>query len=148
MSETTTRGIANLATKRRPDPKRMLARNRQDNEAPSSDTLTAEEPAPAQPSAPQPAAADKPKATRAEPSKPLYLQLARKEARLREDQLEALSVQAKRLQRAKGTAAGERITDNTLIRVAVDLLITRFDDLAGVTEEELRNSVIPPRGTR
>lgn len=143
MSETTTRGIANLATKRRPDPKRMLARNRQDDEAPSSDTLTAEEPAP-----PQPVAADKPKATRAEPSKPLYLQLARKEARLREDQLEALSVQAKRLQRAKGTAAGERITDNTLIRVAVDLLITRFDDLAGVTEEELRNSVIPPRGTR
>ncbi|QBR75686.1 hypothetical protein E3O41_13510 (plasmid) [Microbacterium sediminis] len=67
---------------------------------------------------------------------------------MREDQLEALSVQAKRLQRAKGTAAGERITDNTLIRVAVDLLITRFDDLAGVTEEELRNSVIPPRGTR
>lgn len=144
MSETTTRGIANLATKRRPDPKRMLARNRQDDEAPSSDTLTAAEPAPAQPST----AADKPKATRAEPSKPLYLQLARKEARLREDQLEALSVQAKRLQRAKGTAAGERITDNTLIRVAVDLLITRFDDLAGVTEEELRNSVIPPRGTR
>lgn len=143
MSETTTRGIANLATKRRPDPKRMLARNRQDDEAPSSDTLTAEEPAPA-----QPVAADKPKATRAEPSKPLYLQLERKEARLREDQLEALSVQAKRLQRAKGTAAGERITDNTLIRVAVDLLITRFDDLAGVTEEELRNSVIPPRGTR
>lgn len=40
----------------------------------------------------------------------------------------------------------ERITDATLVRVAIDLLLTRHrDELSGVTEDELRASVgLPP----
>jgi hypothetical protein len=38
-------------------------------------------------------------------------------------------------------AAGERITMNTLIRVAVALLLSRARDLKGVNEEELRRSL-------
>jgi hypothetical protein len=44
------------------------------------------------------------------------------------------------LNRNRG-GAGERITQNTLIRVAVALLLSRTGDLAGTTEEELRRSV-------
>src|SRR3546814_6262536 len=35
----------------------------------------------------------------------------------------------------------ERITENTLIRVAIDLLLAHQDQLQGATEEELRESV-------
>ena len=44
------------------------------------------------------------------------------------------------LNRTRG-GAGERITTNTLIRVAVALLLSRSQDLAGTTEEELRRSL-------
>jgi len=71
---------------------------------------------------------------------PPYLRLIRKETRIREDQYEALTGQARRLNRAKGTG-GERITENTLIRVAIDLLLTQIDQLRGSDESELRNSV-------
>jgi len=36
---------------------------------------------------------------------------------------------------------GERITDNTLIRVAIDVLLQDADRLAGATEAELLSSV-------
>jgi len=102
---------------------------------------------PATPKATAPAAkaqsAPKPKKDESTTSAmPLFLQLERKEARLREDQIEWLAVHAKRLQRAKGRTGGGRITDNTLIRVAVDLLIAHGDKLAGATEAELRQSVL------
>lgn len=75
---------------------------------------------------------------------PRYLQLTRKEARIRKDQANQLAEQVRRLNQARvyreGTV-GERITDNTLIRVAVDLLLARVDSLSGSTEDELRNSV-------
>ncbi len=35
----------------------------------------------------------------------------------------------------------ERITENTLIRVAIDLLLAHADELRGSTEDELRESV-------
>lgn len=70
-----------------------------------------------------------------------YLDLERKEARLRTDQYAKLTEEARRLSRAKGRG-GERITENTLIRVAIDLLLERADRLAGATEEELRRSVL------
>jgi hypothetical protein len=77
---------------------------------------------------------------------PRYLQLTRKEARIRKDQANQLAEQVRRLNQARvyreGTV-GERITDNTLIRVAVDLLLARVDSLSGSTEDELRNSVSP-----
>lgn len=70
---------------------------------------------------------------------PRYLAFTRKEARLRDDQLDALAARARTLQRAGN--AGERITDNTLIRVAIDLLLTRANELTGDTEIELRQSL-------
>lgn len=78
---------------------------------------------------------------RAEPGAgPRYLQMERKEARLRLDQADALSQLTRRLNRAR-RGTGERITDNTLLRVAVDLLLARSDQLAGLTEDELRESL-------
>lgn len=74
------------------------------------------------------------------PSAGGYRSYERKEARLRPDQYARLTEESRRLNRAKETG-GERITENTLIRVAIDLLLERSDQLAGATEEELRNSV-------
>lgn len=75
----------------------------------------------------------------AEPSVavPKYQTLLRKEARLREDQTLALARLARQLNRQK-RKKGERITENTLIRVAVDLLLAQEDQIWGATEEELR----------
>ncbi len=75
-------------------------------------------------------------------NRPRWETFERKEARLRADQVDALDVLTRRLNRARhGT--GERITQNTLIRVAVDLLLARTDTIAGTTEDEVRNSVSP-----
>ena len=41
----------------------------------------------------------------------------------------------------KGQGSGERITENTLIRIAVDLLMNQSDELKGTTEEELSASL-------
>jgi hypothetical protein len=71
---------------------------------------------------------------------PRYLQLERKELRVRLDQADDLARLTRRLNRAR-RGAGERITDNTLIRVAIDLLLQHSDRLAGSTEQELRQSV-------
>lgn len=71
---------------------------------------------------------------------PKYLTLVRKEARLREDQLDSLTKVARSLNR-KRKGSGERITENTLIRVAVDLLMNQSDRLQGTTEQELLSSI-------
>ena len=71
---------------------------------------------------------------------PKYLTLVRKEARLREDQLDYLTSLTRALNR-KRRGTGERITENTLIRVAVDLLLDKSDQLKGTTEQELLASV-------
>ena len=69
-----------------------------------------------------------------------------KTSRLRPDQRTQLTEVARRLTAAKA-GAGERITDNTLIRVAVDLLLSRQNELAGTTEQELRASMGVDFGT-
>jgi hypothetical protein len=69
-----------------------------------------------------------------------YSDFQRKETRLRADQQNALTEHARRVNRAKGTS-GARITDNTLIRVAVDLLLSKADKLAGRNEAELGRSL-------
>jgi len=69
-----------------------------------------------------------------------YSSLVRKEARLRDDQIESLTLRARKLSRNKA-ATDPRITDNTLIRVAVDLLLAREADLDGTSEAELRKSI-------
>jgi RNA polymerase-interacting CarD/CdnL/TRCF family regulator len=72
---------------------------------------------------------------------PLYLRLTRKEARLREDQIESLRKLARRLSRSR-TDGGERLTENTLLRVAVDLLLSRANELTGTTESQIRKSAL------
>jgi hypothetical protein len=71
---------------------------------------------------------------------PKWKGLERKELRLRADQLDELARLRRSLNRQRG-GEGERITENTLIRVAVDLLLTRSGRLRGATEDKLRNSV-------
>ena len=71
---------------------------------------------------------------------PKFQTFARKEARLREEQLDDLTSLTRSLNR-KRKGSGERITENTLIRIAVDLLMNQSDKLEGTTEEELSASV-------
>ena len=75
-----------------------------------------------------------------EPQGPKWQRLERKELRLRADQLDELARLRRALNRQRG-GEGERITENTLIRVAVDMLLGRADRLRGSTEDELRKSV-------
>lgn len=70
-----------------------------------------------------------------------FLRLERKETRVREDQYSALSNLARTLMRDR-VARRERITENTLIRVAIDLLLAHRDQLRGSDEDELRRSVL------
>ena len=72
---------------------------------------------------------------------PKYLRLIRKEARLREDQYEQLTLLARKLSRAS-RGEGERITENTLIRVAVDMLLEHQEMLTGSTEEQIKQSYV------
>ncbi|GAA2531742.1 hypothetical protein [Pilimelia columellifera] len=72
---------------------------------------------------------------------PRYLQMVRKESRLRMDQVDALAVLTRQLARQRTRRGGERLTDNTLIRIAVDLLLDRADRLKGNTEDELLASL-------
>jgi hypothetical protein len=74
---------------------------------------------------------------------PRYLSLLRKEARLREDQVLALGKLARRLNRAKSASnPSERITENTLIRVAVDALLANEGYLLGESEDDLRRAML------
>ncbi|MBN9605467.1 MAG: hypothetical protein J0G30_02515 [Actinomycetales bacterium] len=72
--------------------------------------------------------------------------MARKEARVREDQYVALSRLVQVLGRRRTVRSGPRLTENTLIRVGIDLLLERADRLVGNSEAELRASVLddPP----
>jgi hypothetical protein len=69
-----------------------------------------------------------------------FARLTRKDARVRADQDAALTALAKSLMRRRPVKT-ERITENSLIRVAIDLLLAHADELQGSTEDELRNSV-------
>lgn len=97
-------------------------------------------PAAAERSNPGPPSRAPSRANQPSPIATRYSDFQRKETRLRADQQNALTGHARRLNRAKGTS-GARITDNTLIRVAVDLLLSKADKLAGRNEAELGRSV-------
>lgn len=71
---------------------------------------------------------------------PKWKGLERKELWLRADQLDELAKLRRALNRQRA-GDGERITENILIRVAVDMLLGRADRLRGSTEDELRDSV-------
>jgi len=71
---------------------------------------------------------------------PKYARMVRKEARLRPDQADALAALRRRVSAAR-SQRGEPITDNTLLRLATDVLLAYGDDLTGNTEDELRESL-------
>lgn len=73
-------------------------------------------------------------------AEPRWRTFVRKEARLRQDQVDALGRLRRRVSASRSTRE-EVVTDNTLLRVAVDLLLSRADDLVGDTEEALRASL-------
>ena len=73
-----------------------------------------------------------------------YARLTRKETRLREDQYVALTQLARALMRRRSDRR-ERITENTLVRVAIDLLLANADQLVGDSENELLQSVTSER---
>jgi hypothetical protein len=77
-------------------------------------------------------------------TRPKYLALQRKEARLRSDQVDALASLARRMNRGKAKRGGERITENTLIRVAVDWLLGQDEPVGASSEEEIRRSLGVP----
>lgn len=82
-------------------------------------------------------------------ARPKYLALQRKEARLRGDQVDALASLARRMNRGKANRGGERITENTLIRVAVDWLLSREEPVGASSEEEIRRGLgVPAPGVR
>lgn len=69
-----------------------------------------------------------------------FAQLTRKETRVREEQYAQLTSLARSLMRRR-VSRRERITENTLIRVAIDLLLAQRGELRGSDENELRRSV-------
>ena len=73
-------------------------------------------------------------------SGPAYLRYVRKETRLRDDQQNQLTLQARRLNRAKKNH-GARITENSLIRVAVDLMLAKIERASGDDEDSIRKSM-------
>jgi hypothetical protein len=81
----------------------------------------------------------KSKQTKVDGDLPKYLALTRKDVTFREDQLNDLTAMSRRINKARNRQ-GERITENTLVRVAVDLLLTNHPDLLGLTEEDLREA--------
>ncbi|GLZ43505.1 hypothetical protein [Actinokineospora sp. NBRC 105648] len=72
---------------------------------------------------------------------PRYQQMIRGESRLRPDQVTDLAALRREVARNRRNN-GERITDNTLLRLAVDLLIANAHKLVGDTEDELRVSLL------
>lgn len=101
--------------------------------------------APAQAEVQQVSAAAGEKDVSAASVRPHYTQLVRKELRVFQDQAMDLKILTMTINNNK-LGMGERITDNTLVRVAIDLLLERKADLSGTTESELRDSLnLPPR---
>lgn len=76
----------------------------------------------------------------AEAAVPMVAQLEKKTTLIREEQYVELTSLARFLMKRR-RVRGERITENTLIRVAIDLLFAHRHHLAGSTEAELRSSV-------
>lgn len=72
---------------------------------------------------------------------PRYQTFPRTEARLRPDQLAALTALRRKVA-ANRTVRKERITDNTLLRLAVDLLLKNAAHITGDTEAEMRRALL------
>jgi hypothetical protein len=81
-------------------------------------------------------------ASSSSPTAPYFSTLIRKDVRIREDQSRTLTDCAAQLMKRRAHKA-ERLTENTLIRVAIDLLLDHAEKLRGSTEAELRASLRP-----
>jgi hypothetical protein len=91
----------------------------------------------------EPAAQATPDPGSATDAVPKYLRLVRHDLRVRAEQMEALAALRRRISADRGRKErSERITDNTLIRVAIDLLLAHDEFLAGATEEQIRESAL------
>jgi hypothetical protein len=88
----------------------------------------------------KPAVQATPAPSTSDPDVPKWLTFEPKPTRQRRDQLDWIEAKRKELNALRGRA-GERLTDNTLIRVAIDLLIVNGERLQGTTEAELRASL-------
>lgn len=111
-------------------------------EAPAAEAAAPVAAAPAAPvPARKPAAKKQPRTAPTPRSGAVTEPYERKETWLRGDQQADLDQLAKRLQRAKDPSEKTRITANTLIRVAVDVLLEHADELQGDTEAQIRESV-------
>lgn len=77
------------------------------------------------------------RAAEGDPSRQLY----KKGAVLYMDQLEALDAHARRLNQAKSSTELPRITANTLLRIAADMLLARADRISGDDEKQLRKAL-------
>lgn len=106
-----------------------------------ADTGTREPANPRTPESQNPAVTESGTPGTTESRQPRYAQYVRKEARVRDDQAAALVVLRKKVAGQRTTKV-EPITDNVLIRLAIDLLLSRADRLHGDTEEELRASLL------
>jgi hypothetical protein len=137
--------------------------------APHTDTTTPTAPAAAAPKAakaptrtktaatpPRPAAGDSdPDDGDLDSERVLLTQLHRKETRLTDDELDTLTMIARRLNRARGQtretsrerAMKGRITENTLLRVGVRYLLEHASQLSGTTEDEILSSLTKRRPT-
>lgn len=92
-----------------------------------------------------PGPASEPKAP-AGADKARWTQLQRKEFRMHNVQADSLATLTRKVNRMSPRDPDERVTDNTLIRVGLALLLELHkDDLRGKNERELRESVgLPP----
>lgn len=90
-----------------------------------------------------PAAVPRPPAPRQAEAGPVprYLEMQRVDGRIRPDQSEDLAALRRRIARGRADRS-ERITDNTLLRVAVDLLLAHAGNLTGDTEDDMVASVL------
>jgi hypothetical protein len=75
------------------------------------------------------------KPVKSQPKKPRYLTFVKKHVGLTEAQRQGLTASARRMSHAK--KGGERITDDTLIRVAVTVLLEFGNKLEGKSEKEI-----------
>jgi hypothetical protein len=134
--------LAEEAARLPPEPAAPVAFPRREPAPAAAAPAVATAPAPAKSRPPARPARKPVTAEVTESQAPLWQRLERKELRLRADQLDELARLRRALNRQRG-GAGERITENTLIRVAVDMLLGHADRLRGTTEGELRKSVSP-----
>jgi hypothetical protein len=92
--------------------------------------------------APRPVAEELEVGEMATAEKPKFLSYEVMTARLRSDQIDFLSALERQIMRSRDQK-GERITKNSLLRAAVDLLEAMGVDLQGVgSEDELRERVL------